>query len=107
MNADRLIRGRRGPWVGLRNAVDCPVQDIDEFAHPGVERINTENLCVRILKSGTRGSAHPVVLSDDNWKVCDRVAVWRAAKVVRHTCGLVIRADLISVEKVDDVGIDG
>src|SRR5437773_1375405 len=107
MNPDSLTRSRCRPIrVALRNAIYCFVYDVDEFARPCTDRVHTENLGVRILYARTGGGANPVVLSDDNWEIGDRVAVWRAAKVFRHTGGLVIRSDLIAIEKVDDVGIE-
>src|SRR5262249_7026232 len=105
-NTDRLIGRRRRPWVGLSNTVDSLVQHIDEFARPSAERIDTENLCVRILVACPGGSAYPVVLSDGNRKIRDRIIVWRTAQVFPNARGLVVRSDLISVEEIHDIRID-
>ena len=69
----------------MGNAIDGLVQDINEFALRRVIRIETINLCIGVLSSGSRRRADPSVCPDDRDMIGDRIAVRRTKETGQGT----------------------
>src|SRR5690349_14678070 len=75
VNADDFARRRGRPiGIALWSAVDCFVVDVDQFRCLWTVRIKTEDLGPAVLNSRTCRSADPLVPSDDDSHIAERVA---------------------------------
>src|SRR5215213_7642590 len=102
MNTDSLPGSRGRPlWIVLDNAIDGFIHDINEFALRGVIGIQTENLCIRILGSGSRRRTDPCVGADDPNMIGERIAIRRTSEGSSYLSGLVVLPQLVAADKVD------
>src|ERR1051325_8846222 len=90
MNANRLAARRRRPIrIRRHDAIDGFSDDIDEFVDGRSDGIDAINFRVTVLRTGTGGSADPVILPDYNSHIRHGIAIWRAPQVYSRACRLV------------------
>src|SRR5215475_3678055 len=106
MNTDSLAGSRGRPVrIVLGNAVDGLLQDINEFVLRWIMGIQTVNMCIGILGSGSCRRTDPSVCADNRGMIAERNAV--ASEGSNHMRGLVVFRQVGPVYKVDNVGING